>query len=192
MYKSDIEIAQECKPRHIREIAQTAGVPEEYLEQYGNYKAKVDYKLLKDRAGEKNGKLIICLKNLTVANNKKVLEKLDSFVSDHGMEKSQFIIETRDHKALELLTQNDYYTSYYVDFDEIDEDTIRHLEDVAQTEYVKAFSFPSTQYWDIRDNISDEDIDFLTWAHRDTQIEFLLKELLINATLIQTIGHLIV
>ncbi|MBO4415210.1 MAG: formate--tetrahydrofolate ligase [Lachnospiraceae bacterium] len=59
MYKSDIEIAQECKPRHIREIAQIAGVPEEYLEQYGNYKAKVDYKLLKDRAGEKNGKLIL-------------------------------------------------------------------------------------------------------------------------------------
>ncbi|MCR5322614.1 MAG: formate--tetrahydrofolate ligase [Lachnospiraceae bacterium] len=59
MYKSDIEIAQECKPRHIREIAKVAGVPEEYLEQYGNYKAKVDYKLLKDRAGEKDGKLIL-------------------------------------------------------------------------------------------------------------------------------------
>ena len=59
MYKSDIEIAQECKPRHIREIAQTAGVPEEYLEQYGNYKAKVDYKLLKDRAGSPQGKLIL-------------------------------------------------------------------------------------------------------------------------------------
>ncbi len=120
-------------------------------------------------------KVWLDIKNLTAANNKKVLEKLDSFVSDHGMEKSQFIIETRDHKALELLTRNDYYTSYYVDFDEIDEDTIRHLEDVAQTEYVKALSFPSTQYWDIRDNISDEDIDFLTWAHRDTQIEFLLN-----------------
>ncbi|MCR5329789.1 MAG: formate--tetrahydrofolate ligase [Lachnospiraceae bacterium] len=59
MYKSDIEIAQECKPRHIREIAQTAGVPEEYLEQYGNYKAKVDYKLLKDRAADPDGKLIL-------------------------------------------------------------------------------------------------------------------------------------
>ncbi len=59
MYKSDIEIAQECKPRHIREIAQTAGVPEEYLEQYGNYKAKVDYKLLKDRADSPQGKLIL-------------------------------------------------------------------------------------------------------------------------------------
>ena len=59
MYKSDIEIAQSVKPRHIREIAEVAGVPEEYLEQYGNYKAKVDYKLLKDRAAAKNGKLIL-------------------------------------------------------------------------------------------------------------------------------------
>ena len=59
MYKTDIEIAQECKPRHISEIAATAGVPAEYLEQYGNYKAKVDYKLLKDRAEAKQGKLIL-------------------------------------------------------------------------------------------------------------------------------------
>ena len=38
-YKSDIEIAQECKKKHIRVIAETAGVDEKYLEQYGNYKA---------------------------------------------------------------------------------------------------------------------------------------------------------
>ena len=59
MYKSDIEIAQECKPRHIKEVAAAAGIPEEYLEQYGNYKAKVDYRLLKDRAGTPEGKLIL-------------------------------------------------------------------------------------------------------------------------------------
>ena len=58
-FKSNIEIAQECNKKKITEIAKVAGVPEEYLEQYGNYKAKVDYKLLKDRAGEKNGKLIL-------------------------------------------------------------------------------------------------------------------------------------
>ncbi len=124
---------------------------------------------------EDGEKVWLDIKNLSVDNNKKVLEKLDSFVSDFGMEKDQFIIETRDYKALKLLTQNDYYTSYYVDFDEIDEDTINYLEYIAQTEYVNALSFPSTQYWDIRSNISDEEIDFLTWAHRDTQIEFLLN-----------------
>ncbi len=58
MYKSDIEIAQECKMKHITEIAQTAGIPQEALEQYGNYKAKVDLSLLDDDS-KKNGKLIL-------------------------------------------------------------------------------------------------------------------------------------
>ncbi len=56
---TDIEIAQACKPRHIREIAATAGVDEKYLEQYGNYKAKVDYQLLRDKENEPDGKLIL-------------------------------------------------------------------------------------------------------------------------------------
>ena len=56
--KSDIEIAQECTPKHIREIAAAAGVDEKYLEQYGNYKAKVDYRMLKDLADKPDGKLI--------------------------------------------------------------------------------------------------------------------------------------
>ena len=33
--KSDIEIAQACPMRHIREIAREVGVEERYLEQYG-------------------------------------------------------------------------------------------------------------------------------------------------------------
>ncbi len=49
-YLSDIEIAQALSMRPIREIAAVAGVDEEYLEHYGNYKAKVDYSLLKDRS----------------------------------------------------------------------------------------------------------------------------------------------
>jgi len=57
--QTDIEIAQGCKLRHIREIAGTAGVAEEYLEQYGNYKAKVDYRLLRDLADRPDGKLIL-------------------------------------------------------------------------------------------------------------------------------------
>ena len=56
---TDIEIAQACKPRHIRDIAQTAGVDEKYLEQYGSHKAKVDYRLLKDMADKPDGKLIL-------------------------------------------------------------------------------------------------------------------------------------
>ena len=56
---TDIEIAQACKMKHITEIAELAGVDEKYLEQYGNYKAKVDYRMLKDMSGHPDGKLIL-------------------------------------------------------------------------------------------------------------------------------------
>ncbi len=57
-YKSDIEIAQECQMLPITQIAAKAGIDDEYLEQYGKYKAKIDYKLLKD-SKRGNGKLIL-------------------------------------------------------------------------------------------------------------------------------------
>ncbi len=57
-YKSDIEIAQACTPRHIRDIAAEAGIPEQYLEQYGNNKAKVDYAFLRE-VDRPNGKLVL-------------------------------------------------------------------------------------------------------------------------------------
>ncbi|MCC8162107.1 MAG: formate--tetrahydrofolate ligase [Lachnospiraceae bacterium] len=57
-FKSDIEIAQECEMKPITEIAATAGIDDKYLEQYGKYKAKIDYNLLKDTDAE-NGKLIL-------------------------------------------------------------------------------------------------------------------------------------
>ena len=57
--KTDIEIAQECEKRKITEIAAKAGIDEKYLEQYGNYKAKVDYKLLKELDSKPDGKLIL-------------------------------------------------------------------------------------------------------------------------------------
>ena len=58
MLKTDIEIAQSCQMQPITDIAAVAGVSAEYLEQYGNYKAKVDYRLLHETKG-KNGKLIL-------------------------------------------------------------------------------------------------------------------------------------
>ena len=57
-YKTDIEIAQECQMKHIREIAATAHVDEKYLEQYGNYKAKIDLSLLEEST-RPDGKLIL-------------------------------------------------------------------------------------------------------------------------------------
>ena len=41
-YMTDIEIAQSCRMRPITEIAERAGIDEQYVEQYGRYKAKID------------------------------------------------------------------------------------------------------------------------------------------------------
>ena len=57
-FKSDIEIAQETVMQPITEIAAKAGIDDKYLEQYGKYKAKIDYNLLKESNAE-NGKLIL-------------------------------------------------------------------------------------------------------------------------------------
>jgi formate--tetrahydrofolate ligase len=43
-FKSDIEIAQEAEIRPINEIAGKLGIPDEYIENYGKYKAKIDYR----------------------------------------------------------------------------------------------------------------------------------------------------
>ena len=46
--KTDIQIAQECEKEKITEIEKKVDIDEKYLELYGNYKAKVDYKLLNE------------------------------------------------------------------------------------------------------------------------------------------------
>ena len=57
-FLSDIEIAQACEMKPITEIAASAGIDEAYLELYGRYKAKVDYRLLKE-SSRPDGKLIL-------------------------------------------------------------------------------------------------------------------------------------
>ena len=57
-FKSDIEIAQESTMTPITEIAKKAGIGDKYLEQYGKYKAKIDYNLLKE-SDAPNGKLVL-------------------------------------------------------------------------------------------------------------------------------------
>lgn len=59
MFKTDLEIAQECKMEHIRDIAAKIGVGEEDLEYYGNHKAKVSLDLLHRNEDKEDGKLIL-------------------------------------------------------------------------------------------------------------------------------------
>ncbi|MDR1137265.1 MAG: formate--tetrahydrofolate ligase [Synergistaceae bacterium] len=58
-YKSDIEIAQETRIRPIAEIADLLGLDEKYVENYGRYKAKIDYNLLDDISDRPDGKLVL-------------------------------------------------------------------------------------------------------------------------------------
>ena len=58
-FKSDIQIAQESVMTNISKIAADAGIDEKYIEQYGKYKAKFDYSLLKDKADAPDGKLVL-------------------------------------------------------------------------------------------------------------------------------------
>ena len=57
-YLTDIEIAQQCEMQHITEIAKKAAV-QQYIEQYGNYKAKIDLSLLSDAKDKPDGKLVL-------------------------------------------------------------------------------------------------------------------------------------
>ncbi|MBU3810999.1 MAG: formate--tetrahydrofolate ligase [Candidatus Niameybacter stercoravium] len=57
--KSDIQIAQETKMLPIMEVAKKAGIPEESVELYGNYKAKLTHELFETVKDKKNGKLVL-------------------------------------------------------------------------------------------------------------------------------------
>ncbi len=57
--KSDIEIAQEAKLMHIRDVAGKVGIVEDDLEYYGKYKAKLTEEYLKKAENNKKGKLIL-------------------------------------------------------------------------------------------------------------------------------------
>ena len=59
MFKTDLEIAQECKMEHIKDVAAKIGVEEKDLEYYGNYKAKVSLDLLHRNEDKEDGKLIL-------------------------------------------------------------------------------------------------------------------------------------
>ena len=59
MALSDIEIAQKAKMQRATELAKKLGIPEDALEPYGHYKAKVSLEYMDSLAGRKDGKLIL-------------------------------------------------------------------------------------------------------------------------------------
>ena len=57
--KTDIQIAQEAKLLHISKIAEKLGLTEDHYDQYGKYKAKLDFNLLHKLENKEDGKLIL-------------------------------------------------------------------------------------------------------------------------------------
>lgn len=55
-HKSDLEIANSIEMKPIVDIAASAGIPEEAVEQYGRFKAKIDVSKIQ---GEANGKVVL-------------------------------------------------------------------------------------------------------------------------------------
>ena len=59
-FKSDIEIAQEAQMKVINEVADSIGIPDKYVENYGKYKAKIDYRYYADELEDRpDAKLIL-------------------------------------------------------------------------------------------------------------------------------------
>ena len=57
--KTDIQIAQEAVMEHIGKVAEGIGIPEDALEYYGKYKAKLSNEYLESLKSKKDGKLIL-------------------------------------------------------------------------------------------------------------------------------------
>lgn len=59
MFKTDLQIAQECKMEHILKVAEKAGIPEEYVDCYGKYKGKISDKYYNEIKDKPDAKLIL-------------------------------------------------------------------------------------------------------------------------------------
>ncbi len=59
MFKTDLQIAQECKMEHILRVAEKAGIPEEYVDCYGKYKGKISDKYYNEIKDKPDAKLIL-------------------------------------------------------------------------------------------------------------------------------------
>lgn len=59
MFKTDLQIAQECKMEHILKVAEEAGIPEEFVDCYGKYKGKISDKYYNEIKDNPDAKLIL-------------------------------------------------------------------------------------------------------------------------------------
>lgn len=115
--------------------------------------------------------LWIDLKNINKNNKMVVCEKLESICCTYNIEKSRFVIETKDWESLSYLTNNNFYTSFFLDIntkDFNDEEAViyaSHLKEITDKGYVKAISFSENNYSFVKDlNITN--VDLLRWDEK--------------------------
>lgn len=128
----------------------------------------------------REGKMWLDLKNLTSANRDSVLAELTRLTKCYDIDRSRLIVESHNHNSLRKLTQEGFYTSYYVSFTpphkmsgERLKQCLDTLRAVADSGDVRAISFPGWWYSTISERL-DRNIDLLTWEHRKTQLVFFL------------------
>lgn len=129
----------------------------------------------------KKGKMWLDIKNLTLENRITALSSLNKLMEYFQIKKERLIIEGQNWKALEVFTQNGYYTSYYIPYDDPDDLSrkeqkcfIEKLQEIVDKKVVSALSFPGCWYTEIKEDLN-RSIDLLTWEHRSTQLQFLLS-----------------
>ena len=127
------------------------------------------------------GKMWLDIKNLTCRNCMTALARLNKLIKYFQIKKERLIIESQDWKALNAFTKAGYYTSYYVAYDEPSglsaeemSNCIEELQEIVDKHVVCALSFPGDWYTAIKEKL-DRSIDFLTWEHRISQLQFLLS-----------------
>lgn len=64
-FLSDIEIAQQTEIEAINNIAEKMGIPDKYVENYGKYKAKIDYRYLQNELKDKKDSKLILVTAIT-------------------------------------------------------------------------------------------------------------------------------
>ena len=78
---TDIEIAQSAEMQVINKIADKIGIPDKYVENYGKYKAKVDYRYLQNELKDKEDGKLILLQLSTLHRQVKVKQQQQSVLA---------------------------------------------------------------------------------------------------------------
>ena len=129
---------------------------------------------------QNGGKLWLDIKNLDLQNVSAMLTHLADLTSRYDIDKERLIIESRNWQALQRFTEEGYYTSLYIGWEnpsrleseEIDS-YMDKLRKAVDHKIVHALSFPGWWYSTIKENLN-RSIDLLTWKHRTTQWQLLL------------------